>query len=83
MTARHPHTRTPAAVAELAYAAVLATSPRTPARRAAVCLYIAATVPPAKTIGAIRNAITTFGTEATQAAARALLDRITTGEPTP
>lgn len=66
----------PAGVAELAYAEVLASSPRTPERRAAVCLYVAATVPPAKSVQAIRNAIATFGTDAVQAAALELLDEL-------
>ena len=67
---------TPADIAELAYAEVLATQPRTPERRAAVCLYVAATVPPAKSAGAIRNAIGTFGTDAVQRAALELLDHL-------
>jgi hypothetical protein len=67
---------TPADVAELAFAEVLASTPRTPERRAAVCLYTAATVPPAKTVKAIRTAIATFGADATQQAALELLDRL-------
>lgn len=67
---------TPADVAELAYAEVLASKPRTPERRAAVCLYVAATVPPAKSVGAIRNAIGTFNTDAVQRAALELLDQL-------
>ncbi len=73
---------TPADVAELAFAEVLAARPRTPERRAAVCLYVAATVPPAKSVAAIRNAIGTFGTDAVQADALALLGRLTAAEAT-
>jgi hypothetical protein len=67
---------TPADLAELAFAEVLASTPRTPERRAAVCLYTAATVPPAKSLAAVRNAIATFGADATQQAALELLDRL-------
>jgi hypothetical protein len=67
---------TPADVAELAYAEVLATTPRTPERRAAVCLYTAATVPPAKSVQAIRNAIATFGADTVQQAALELLEQL-------
>lgn len=69
---------TPADVAELAFAEVLATTPRTPERRAAVCLYIAATVPPAKAVQAVRNAIGTFGADTVQADALELLDKLLT-----
>jgi hypothetical protein len=66
----------PEKLAEAAYAEVLATTPRTAERRAAVCLYIAATVPPAKSVQAVINAIGTFNTDAVQAAALGLLYRI-------
>ena len=68
---------TPADVAELAYAEVMASKPRTPERRAAVCLYISASVPPAKSLQAVRNAIGTFGADTVQADALELLDRLT------
>jgi len=67
----------PAALAELAFAEVLAAGPRTPERRAAVALYVAATVPPTKSVQAIRTALTTFGTDAAQKAALELLGRLT------
>ena len=67
---------TPADVAELAYAEVLAARPRTAQQRAAVCLYVAATVPPAKSLQAVRNAIGTFSTDAVQAAALELLRQL-------
>lgn len=75
---------TPAALADLAYAEVLAARPRTPERRAAVCLYISASVPPARSLQAVRNAIATFGADDTQQAALELLGRLTaTTEGTP
>ena len=64
-------------IADLAYAQVIASRPRTPGRRAAVCLYVAATVPPAKSVDAIRDAIGTFGADATRRDALGLLDKIT------
>lgn len=63
-------------LAELAFAQVLAAEPRTPERRAAVCLYYAATVPPAKSLRAIKNAIGTFGEDEAQADALSLLDQL-------
>lgn len=60
-------------LAQLAYAEVLASKPRTPQRRAAVCLYVAATVPPARSVAAARRAVESFGSPATQRAALALL----------
>lgn len=66
----------PEEIAELVYAEVLTTRPRTPARRAAVCLYISATVPPAKSVQAIRNAIGTFAADAVQRAAIDLLEQM-------
>jgi hypothetical protein len=67
---------TPADVADLAFAEVLANKPRTAQRRAAVCLYYAATVPPARSLAAVRSAVGTFGTDAVQRAALELLDQL-------
>lgn len=67
-------------IAQLAYAEVIASTPRTGRRRAAVCLYVACTVPPARSVQAIRNAIGTFATDATQRAALELLGRLTASQ---
>ena len=55
---------------------MLASKPRNPEWRAAVCRYIAATVPPAKSVDAISNAVITFGTDAVQQATRELLEHL-------
>lgn len=68
---------TPADIAELAYAEVLTARPRTPERRAAACLYVAATVSPARSVDAVRSAIATIGADTTQQAALELLGRLT------
>jgi hypothetical protein len=66
----------PAVIAELAYAEVLAAPPRTPARRAAVCVYVAATVPRARSVNAIKNAIGTFAADTVQRDAAELLEQL-------
>lgn len=50
--------------------------PRSPGRRAASHLWVALTVPPGRSLAAVRNAIASFGTDATQAAALELLDSL-------
>lgn len=76
MTAPAGRAITPADLAELAYAEVLASTPRTPERRAAVCLYYAATVPPAKSVRGVKNAIGTFTEDEVQADALKLLHQL-------
>lgn len=69
---------TPAAVAALAYAAVLASAPRTPSRRAAVAVYYSATVGKPRTLAAVRRAITdTYELPDTRQGALELLDSLT------
>lgn len=50
--------------------------PRTPERRAAAHLWVALTVPPAKSADAAQRAIGSFGDERTQADATRLLHRL-------
>jgi hypothetical protein len=49
---------------------------RSPERRAASHLYFAMTEPPARSAAALRRAVESFGTPATQAAALELLHRL-------
>jgi hypothetical protein len=54
---------------------------RSAERRAASHLWVACTVPPARSVASARKAIASFGDERTQAGALALLSKIaTTGE---
>lgn len=68
---------TVADVAALALAEVLAARPRTPQRRAAAHLYVAATVPPATSLAAVKRAVLSYGAEHVQQGALALLGRLT------
>jgi hypothetical protein len=65
-------------LAGLAFAEAGLHPPRSPGRRAASHLAIALTIPPAKTIAAARRAVESYGAEATQRAALALLDKFAT-----
>ena len=63
-------------LAELAFAEAELHPPRSSARRAASHLWVALTVPPAKSIASARNAVASFGDGRTQAAALELLHRL-------
>jgi hypothetical protein len=65
-----------ARLAELAFAEAERHRARAPERRAASHLWVALTVPPAKTLTAARNAIDSFGDQAAQADALALLEQL-------
>lgn len=54
---------------------------RSPERRAASHLYFAMTEPSARSIAAVKRAVESFGTPATQGAALELLDRLTPDVP--
>jgi hypothetical protein len=68
-------------LAELAGLEAESHPPRTPGRRAAAHLFVALTVPPAKSIASARNAIATFGDERTQSASLDLLYRLAASVP--
>jgi hypothetical protein len=63
-------------LAAAAFAEAERHAPRTPQRRAASHLAIAASIPPARSIAAVRTAIASFGTERTRASALELLRRL-------
>ena len=67
---------TTADVAALALAEVLAAAPRTPERRAAAHLYVSATIPPARSLSAVKRAVLSYGAEHVQQDALALLDQL-------
>jgi hypothetical protein len=67
-------------LADLAFAEAERYPARSPERRAASHLWVALTVPPARSIASARKAIATFGDEGTQTDAVALLDKITRQE---
>lgn len=72
----------PGRLADLAQAEAERHPARTPERRAASHLWVALTVPPARTLTAARTAIASFGDTTTQAAALELLHRLATTEGT-
>lgn len=65
-----------AAIADAAYAEAAPLPKCSPERRAASHLWVALTVPPARSVAAARRAILSFGDETTQSDALALLGRI-------
>lgn len=63
-------------LAELAFAEAERHPARSPERRAAGHLWIALTIPPARSLDAARHAVASFGTPHAQAAAIDLLHRL-------
>ena len=67
-------------LAKIAFAIADAEPARSPERRAASHLWISSTIPPARSLAAVRRAAESYGTPTTQADALKLLDKITTQE---
>jgi hypothetical protein len=70
-------------LAAQAFAEAQRHAPRSYERRAASHLWVALTVPPAATVDAARNAITSFGDDQVQAAALQLLGQLAAAQNVP